>query len=491
MSARSVRDYRSTTSHATDRIHVARTLHQKLWDSHVVTEYGDGDALLYIDRQLLHEVSSPQGFAGLAERGIRISRPAAQLSVADHSVPTRGRDRPIADAQARAQVELLTRNSRRFGVAHIPLHDARHGIVHVIGPELGFTLPGITLVCGDSHTSTHGAFGALAFGIGATEIECVLATQTLRQTRAKDLQVRIDGCLATGVYAKDLILHIVGRLGASGAVGYAIEYAGDLVASLSMTARMTLCNMTIEAGSRVGLVAPDDTTFAWLDGRPMAPHGDAWLQAVDAWRALPSDADAAFDRVLRIDATTLAPQVTWGTSPDQVLPIDGRVPDPDLQRDDADRRKVARALDYIGLAPGSAIADARIDQVFIGSCTNGRLDDLRTAAAVLRGRRKASHVSALAVPGSASVKREAEAEGLDRVFIDAGFEWRDAGCSLCVAMNDDRLAPGMRCASTSNRNFEGRQGAGARTHLVSPATAAASAIAGHLADPRALEPNPA
>ena len=465
---------------------MSETLYRKLWNSHVVTEYGDGTALLYIDRQLLHEVSSPQGFEGLHDRGLPVARPETQLSVADHSVPTHFRDRPIADPQARAQVELLTENSRVFRLSHIPLRDARHGIVHVIGPEQGFTLPGITMVCGDSHTSTHGAFGALAFGIGATEIECVLATQTLRQSRARDLQVRIDGTLAPQVAAKDVILHVIGRLGASGAVGYAIEYAGSLVASLDMPGRMTLCNMTIEAGSRTGLVAPDDVTYAWLENRPMVPKGAAWRQALDYWRTLPSDANATFDRTLHVDAATLAPQVTWGTSPDQVLAIGERVPDPDAQADDASRRKVARALDYIGLAAGSALEDARIDQVFIGSCTNGRLDDLRAAADVLRGRKKAAHVNALAVPGSAQVKRQAEDEGLDRVFIDAGFEWRDAGCSLCVAMNDDRLAPGTRCASTSNRNFEGRQGVGARTHLVSPATAAASAIAGHLADPRAF-----
>jgi len=406
------------------------------------------------------------------------------LSVADHSVPTRGRDRPIADATARAQVELLSKNTSDFHVRHIPLHDLRHGIVHVIGPEQGFTLPGITLVCGDSHTSTHGAFGALAFGIGASEIECVLATQTLRQTRARDLRVTIDGTLSRGVAAKDVILHVIGRLGAAGAVGHAIEYAGDTVRRMSMAERMTLCNMTIEAGSRTGLVAPDDTTFAWIEGRPLAPSGALFDEAVAYWRTLTSDADAAIDRALMIDAATLAPQVTWGTSPDQVVAIDGRVPDPDAEVDEASRRKVKQALDYIGLAAGSALQDARIDQVFIGSCTNGRIEDLRAAAAVLEGRRKASHVAAMVVPGSAQVKAQAEREGLDRVFTAAGFEWRDAGCSLCVAINDDRLAPGIRSASTSNRNFEGRQGVGARTHLVSPATAAATAIAGHLADAR-------
>ncbi len=467
---------------------MARTLYRKLWDDHVVTDYGDDEALLYIDRQMLHEISSPQGFEGLRERRLPIARPDAQMSVADHSVPTRGREVDIADRQAREQVELLTRNAAEFRVRHIPLRDLRHGIVHIIGPEQGFTLPGITLVCGDSHTSTHGAFGALAFGIGASEIECVLATATLRQTRAHDLRVDVHGSLAAGVSAKDVILFIIGRLGASGAVGHAIEYGGDTVRRMTMAERMTLCNMTIEAGSRTGLVAPDDTTFAWITGRPLAPTGAMLERALDYWRTLASDRDAMVERVLDVDASTLAPQVTWGTSPDQVVAIDGRVPDPDAQPDDARRAKVARALDYIGLAPGGSIADARIDQIFIGSCTNGRIEDLRAAAAILRGRHKDGRVQAMVVPGSAQVKAEAEREGLDRVFIEAGFEWRDAGCSLCVAINDDRLAPGTRCASTSNRNFEGRQGVGARTHLVSPATAAASAIAGHLADPREYAP---
>ncbi len=466
------------------RLIVKRTLYRKLWDAHVVTEYDDGDALIYIDRQMLHEISSPQGFEGLRERGLPVARPGAQLSVADHSVPTHRRDRPIADPVAREQVELLTRNTREFRLHHIPLDDARHGIVHIIGPEQGFTLPGITLVCGDSHTSTHGAFGALAFGIGATEIECVLATQTLRQSRARDLRVVIDGTLAPGVSAKDVILHVIGRIGAAGGVGHAIEYAGDTVRRMGMAERMTLCNMTIEAGSRTGLIAPDDTTFAWIEGRPLAPRGALFTQAVDYWRTLPTDADAAVDRTVTIDAAALVPHVTWGTSPDQVVAIDGRVPDPDAQPDAASRDKVRKALDYIGLTAGAAIQDARIDQVFIGSCTNGRIEDLRAAAAVLRGRTKAAHVAAMVVPGSAQVKLQAEQEGLDRIFTAAGFEWRDAGCSLCVAINDDRLAPGTRCASTSNRNFEGRQGVGARTHLVSPATAAATALAGHLADAR-------
>ena len=463
-----------------------RTLYDKLWDAHVVTDYGDGSALLYIDRQLLHEVSSPAAFAGLRERGQAPHRPEAQLAVADHAVPTRHREAPIPDPQARAQVELLARNAAESGIRYIPLHDARHGIVHVIGPEQGFTQPGMTLVCGDSHTSTHGAFGALAFGIGASECECVLATQTLRQARARNLRVSVHGQLRPGVAAKDVILAIVGRLGAAGAVGHAIEYGGDTVRRMGMAERMTVCNMSIEAGARSGLIAPDDTTFAWLEGRPMAPAGAAWREALAHWRGLFTDADAVFDRSLEIDASALAPQVTWGTSPDQVVPIDGHVPDPGAQRDAAASAKVERALAYMGLRPGTALRGVSIDAAFIGSCTNGRIEDLRAAATVLRGRRKAAHVTTIAVPGSARVKQQAEAEGLDQVFLDAGFEWRDAGCSLCVAMNDDRLAPGQRCASTSNRNFEGRQGAGARTHLMSPASVAASALAGRLADVREL-----
>ncbi len=463
-----------------------QTLYDKLWTSHLVSEDEDGSSLLYIDRQMLHEVSSPQAFAGLTARGLAVRRPQAQLAVADHAVPTRHRDRPIADPLARNQVALLETNTSAAGLRYIPLHDPRHGIVHIIGPELGFTLPGITLVCGDSHTATHGAFGALAFGIGASEVECVLATQTLRQRRARNLRVQADGRLAPGVAAKDLILHIVGRLGAAGAVGHCIEYAGSTVAGLAMAARMTLCNMSIEAGARSGLIAPDDTTFAWLQATPGAPRGASWERALDHWRTLASDPEAAFDRVLAVDADRLAPQLTWGTSPDQVLPIDGRVPDPAAADSDAAARKTERALAYMGLVPGTALQDVPIDQVFIGSCTNSRIDDLRSAAALLRGRHKAAHVNAMVVPGSAAVARQAEAEGLDQVFIAAGFEWRAAGCSLCVAMNDDRLQSGQRCASTSNRNFEGRQGAGARTHLMSPVSAAASAVLGHLADPRQL-----
>jgi 3-isopropylmalate/(R)-2-methylmalate dehydratase large subunit len=463
---------------------MAQTLYDKLWTSHVVRDYGDGLALLYIDRQLLHEVSSPQTFEGMRTAGRAVRRPAAHLTVVDHAVPTRDRDKPIADPLAREQVSLLARNAAEFGLRHFSLDDPRQGIVHVIGPELGFTLPGMTLVCSDSHTSTHGAFGALAFGIGASESETVLATQTLRQTRAKTLKVCITGRLSKGVGAKDLILALIGKLGSAGAVGYAIEYAGEAVRRLSMEARMTLCNMSIEAGARMGMIAPDETTFAYLQGRPLAPKGEMWKAALADWRTLFSDADAVFDKTVTLDAASLSPQVTWGSSPDQTISVDAAVPDPALARTDAERLKTERALAYMGLVPGTSLTDVAIDNVFIGSCTNGRIEDLRAAAGVLRGRKVAPHVTAIAVPGSGTVKRQAEAEGLDKVFLDAGFEWREAGCSLCVAMNNDRLDPGKRCASTSNRNFEGRQGVGARTHLMSPLSAAASAVAGHIADAR-------
>jgi 3-isopropylmalate/(R)-2-methylmalate dehydratase large subunit len=462
----------------------SQTLYDKLWSSHVVHDYGDGVSLLYIDRHLIHEVSSPQAFEGLRGSGRAVRRPAAQLAVADHAVPTKDRDKPIADPLAREQVSLLTANAEQFGIRHLDLNDARQGIVHVIGPELGFTQPGMTIVCGDSHTSTHGAFGALAFGIGASECETVLATQTLRQTRARNMRVTIAGALHPGVTAKDIILALIGQLGSAGAVGYAIEYAGDAVRALSMEGRMTLCNMSIEAGARMGLIAPDETTFTYIKGRPMAPQGALWDAALSDWRTLFSDADAVFDREVVLNAHELVPQVSWGTSPDQVIAVTGTVPGPDAAASEAARLKTIRALSYMGLSAGTPLSDIAIDDVFIGSCTNGRIEDLRAAAHVLRGRKVAPTVTALAVPGSGSVKRQAEAEGLDKVFIAAGFEWREAGCSLCVAMNNDRLAAGRRCASTSNRNFEGRQGAGARTHLMSPASAAASAIAGHIADVR-------
>ena len=461
-----------------------QTLYEKLWSSHVVRELGEGLALLYIDRQLIHEVSSPQAFEGLRVNGRTVRRPASHLAVADHAVPTKDRDRPIADPLARDQVALLARNTAEFDIRHLGLSDERQGIVHVIGPELGFTQPGMTIVCGDSHTSTHGAFGALAFGIGASECESVLATQALRQTRAKTMRVEIGGALGPGVGPKDVILAIISKLGASGAVGYAIEYTGEAVRALSMEGRMTLCNMSIEAGARMGMIAPDETTFAYLKDRPLAPKGEMWERALAYWRTLISDPGAAYDREFIVDAGTLAPQVTWGTSPDQGGAITSRVPVPQAARSEKNGEKIARALDYMGLAPGARLQDVAIDAVFIGSCTNGRIEDLRAASQIVRGHKVADHVTALVVPGSGPVKRQAEAEGLDRIFIEAGFQWREAGCSLCVAMNNDRLEPGKRCASTSNRNFEGRQGAGARTHLMSPITAAASAIAGKLADVR-------
>ncbi len=463
---------------------VPQTLYDKLWDAHVVTDYGDGSALLYIDRQLVHEVSSPQAFEGLRTNGRRVRRPETHLAVADHAVPTRHRDRPIADPLARDQVALLAANAAEFGLRHLGVDNPGQGIVHVIGPEMGFTQPGLTIVCGDSHTSTHGAFGALAFGIGASECEAVLATQTLRQSRARTMKVDITGALARGVTAKDLILTVVATLGSAGGAGCALEYAGPAVEALSMEGRMTLCNMSIEAGARMGLIAPDETTFAWLKGRALAPSGADWGKAVDWWRTLRSDPGAVFDRTLEIDAGRVAPRVTWGTSPDQSAPVDARVPDPAQAPDAAARTKIAKALNYMGLEPGTPLTEVAVDHVFIGSCTNGRIEDLRAAAAVVEGLRIAPGVSALAVPGSGAVKRQAEAEGLDRIFLDAGFEWREPGCSLCVAMNDDRLPAGSRCASTSNRNFEGRQGAGARTHLMSPAMAAAAALTGRIADVR-------
>lgn len=456
------------------------TLYDRLWDAHVVASLEDGGALLYIDRQMLHEVSSPQAFAGLVKAGRSVRRPAAHLALADHAVPTRNRGLPIADLQARAQVDLHAANCARHGITYFPLSDERQGIVHVVGPEQGFTLPGITLVCGDSHTATHGAFGALAFGIGSSEAECVLATQTLPQKKAKMLAVNATGAFDRHVGAKDLILALIARIGAAGAVGHAIEYRGSAIAALSMEARMTLCNMSIEAGSRTGLIAPDETTFAYVEGRPRAPKGTDWGRAVAFWRTLRSDDDAAFDRSVDIDVSALAPMVTWGTSPDQAIGIDANVPVAASTKDRA-------ALAYMGLTEGQSWSSVPVDTVFIGSCTNSRIEDLRAASSVLKGHRKADGVTALVVPGSGLVKRQAESEGLDRIFVESGFEWRDAGCSLCVAMNDDRLASGSRCASTSNRNFEGRQGAGARTHLMSPVMAAAAAVTGHIADVRTLE----
>ncbi len=463
-----------------------KTLYDKLWEDHVVREEGD-TALLYIDRQLLHEVTSPQAFEGLRLAGRRPWRPAANLAVPDHNVPTAGREQGIADPISRIQVEALDKNCRAFGIQEFAMDDPRQGIVHVIGPEQGFTLPGMTLVCGDSHTSTHGAFAALAFGIGTSEVEHVLATQCLLMKKARNMLIRVEGALPTGVTAKDLALHIIGRIGTAGGTGYAIEFAGPAVEALSMEGRMTLCNMAIEAGARTGLVGVDDKTLRYLEGRPFAPRGEMWARAAAAWRRLRSDADAAFDRVVVIDAREVEPQVTWGTSPEMTVSVKGRVPDPSKEPDAVRRAGMEKALRYMDLAPGTPIEAIAIDKVFIGSCTNARLEDLREAARVLKGRRIAENIQqALVVPGSGLVKRQAEEEGLDEIFKAAGFEWRDPGCSMCLGMNADRLGPGERCASTSNRNFEGRQGAGGRTHLVSPAMAAAAAVAGRFVDVREL-----
>ncbi len=466
---------------------VARTLYDKVWDQHVVKTYDDGSALLYIDRHLVQEVSSPQAFAGLIDEHRTLRRPEAHLAVADHAVPTRFRHLPPPDGLASRQVTRLEENCARFGISYIPVRDDKHGIVHVIGPELGFTLPGLTLVCGDSHTSTHGAFGALAFGIGASECECVFATQALRQRKQKSMRVLLVGQLADGVAVKDIILALIARIGTNGGTGYAIEYAGPAITSLSMEARMTLCNMSIEAGARVGMVAPDETTIAYVKGRPLAPPVEQWEAAIAYWRTLPSDPDAPFDREVTLDVSTLSPHVSWGTNPGETAPISGHVPDPSDEPDPERRAKMARSLAYMGLAPGTPLSAITIDRVFIGSCTNGRIEDLRRAAQIVDGRHIADGVAGIVVPGSTAVRLQAEAEGLNRIFLDAGFEWRDSGCSMCVAMNDDRLNAGERCASTSNRNFEGRQGVGGRTHLMSPAMAAAAAITGHLVDVRSLD----
>jgi 3-isopropylmalate/(R)-2-methylmalate dehydratase large subunit len=451
------------------------TLYDKLWNTHVVAQESDSQAIIYIDRMLIHEVSSPQAFEGMRLRGFKPRRITPLLAVADHAVPTRPRA-IIDDPQARAQVALLERNCVETGIEYVALDAMQQGIVHVIGPEQGFTLPGTTLVCGDSHSATHGAFGALAFGIGTSEIECVLATQVLRQKKAKAMRVTIGGLLGAGVTAKDLILALIAQIGASGGVGHAIEYAGSAVAGLSMEARMTLCNMTIEAGARIGIIAPDATTFAYLEGRPRVPIGAMWIKAMTCWQTLHSDADAMFDREIALDATDIAPQVSWGTSPDQTVAVTGSVPET------ANDRQLA----YMDLTRGQRLSGLPVDAVFIGSCTNGRIEDLRAAARVVRGRQVADGLVAIVVPGSGMVKRQAEAEGLRDIFVEAGFEWREPGCSLCVAMNDDRLKPGQRCASTSNRNFEGRQGIGARTHLMSPMMAAAAAVTGHITDVRAM-----
>jgi 3-isopropylmalate/(R)-2-methylmalate dehydratase large subunit len=459
------------------------TLFEKIWNAHVVHEEPGRPTLLYIDRHFVHEVTSPQAFDGLREAGRRVRRPDLTFATMDHNVPTDNRWN-ITDPISRRQIEVLRRNCEQFGITLFDLDSEDNGIVHVIGPELGITLPGLTIVCGDSHTSTHGAFGALAFGIGTSEVEHVLATQTLPQMKPRTMAIRLEGKLPLGVTAKDIILSVIGRIGAGGGTGCVIEYMGEAVRALSMEERLTICNMSIEAGARAGMIAPDETTFAYLEGRRFAPQGKQFERAVAYWQTLPSDPDAPFDREVRFDVSTFAPQVTWGTSPEQVVDVTDRVPDPASFSDETKAKAAERALQYMGLKPGTPIQEIRIDRVFIGSCTNGRLRDLRAAAAVVKGKKVAPHVRAMVVPGSQRVKRMAEEEGLHRIFIEAGFEWRDSGCSMCLGMNPDILQPGERSASTSNRNFEGRQGRGGRTHLVSPEMAAAAAIAGHFVDIR-------
>ena len=470
-----------------------RTLYQKIWDAHVVERRDDGTCLIYIDRHLVHEVTSPQAFEALRLNGRKVRRPDLTLAVPDHNLPTTprldpaGQRLPIADPESAQQLAALERNAPAFGIRYIADTDAEQGIVHVVGPEQGFTLPGCTLVCGDSHTAAHGALGALAFGIGTSEVEHVLATQTLLLKQSRSMNIRIEGTLGFGVSPKDLILHIIGRIGAAGGTGYVIEYSGSTIRDMSIEGRLTVSNMSIEAGARAGLIAPDDKTFDYLEGRPMAPKGEAWEAALAWWRSLPTDQGATFDRTIDIEAGGVAPTVTWGTSPEDVAPITGAVPSPDSFDEAAKREAAAKSLAYMGLTPGERLQDVAVENIFIGSCTNSRIEDLRAAAAVLRGRRRAANVKqALVVPGSGLVKRQAEAEGLDRVFTEAGFEWREPGCSACLGMNPDKVPAGERCASTSNRNFVGRQGPGARTHLVSPAMAAAAAVTGRLTDVREL-----
>ncbi|NIO40971.1 MAG: 3-isopropylmalate dehydratase large subunit [Burkholderiales bacterium] len=465
-----------------------QTLYDKLWDSHVVRTEADGTALIYIDRHLVHEVTSPQAFEGLKLAHRKPWRSDSVVATADHNTPTTNWDRGIEDPISRLQVETLDANIREFGAkAYFPFLDRRQGIVHVIGPEQGATLPGMTVVCGDSHTSTHGAFACLAHGIGTSEVEHVLATQCLVQKKMKNMLVKVEGILGRGVSAKDIALALIGQIGTAGGTGYAIEFGGSAVRALSMEGRMTLCNMAIEAGARAGMVAVDDITVSYLQGRAFAPKAEMWARAVDYWRSLKSDASAPFDFVVKLNASQIKPQVTWGTSPEMVIAVDGRIPDPEKERDEVRREGMERALVYMGLEPNMAVTDIKIDKVFIGSCTNSRIEDLRAAAQVIKGRRVASNVKlAMVVPGSGPVKQQAEQEGLDRIFSEAGFEWRQPGCSMCLAMNNDRLEAGERCASTSNRNFEGRQGAGGRTHLVSPSMAAGAAIEGHFVDVRSM-----
>lgn len=461
----------------------AKTLYDKLWDQHVVRSESDGTALIYIDRHLVHEVTSPQAFEGLRLAGRTPYRLSSILATPDHNVPTSHREQGITDPISRLQVETLGQNCAAFGITEFGLNDIRQGIVHVVGPEQGATLPGMTVVCGDSHTSTHGAFGALAFGIGTSEVEHVMATQCLLQRKSKNMLIKVEGHVNPGITAKDIVLAIIGKIGTAGGTGYAIEFAGEAIEALSMEGRMTVCNMTIEAGARAGMIAVDDTTINYLKGRPFAPTGENWDKAVAAWRELRSDPGAHFDRVVTLDATQIKPQVTWGTSPEMVVPVDATIPDPDDEPDAVKRNGMQKALDYMDLRANQPITEIRLDRVFIGSCTNSRIEDLREAAAAIKGGKVADNIKqAMVVPGSGLVKQQAEKEGLDKIFIEAGFEWRDPGCSMCLAMNADRLEAGEHCASTSNRNFEGRQGQGGRTHLVSPAMAAAAAIAGHFVD---------
>ena len=466
-----------------------RTLFDKIWDHHVVETLPDGTALLYIDRHLVHEVTSPQAFEGLRNAGRPVRRPDATIAVVDHNIATDSSRRTgILDPESRLQVETLESNVVEFGVPYIPLLDARQGIVHIIGPEQGLSLPGTTIVCGDSHTSTHGAMGALAFGIGTSEVEHVLATQTLLQKPARNMRVTVDGTLPLGCTAKDIVLAIIGKIGTAGGTGHVIEFAGEAIRALDMAGRMTVCNMSIEAGARAGMIAPDRTTFDYVKGRPYAPKGEAFDRAVTWWSSLPTDNGARFDKEVTLRAEEIAPMVSWGTSPEDVAPITATVPDPAAVADETRRAQLARMVEYMGLVPGQKLTDLKVDVVFIGSCTNARIEDMRVAAAIARGRHVAAGVRAMVVPGSGLVKAQAEAEGLDRIFTEAGFEWREAGCSMCLGMNPDKLTPGQRCASTSNRNFEGRQGPGGRTHLCSPAMAAAAALAGHLTDVREWQP---
>ncbi len=463
-----------------------RTLFDKVWDAHVVEQLPDGTCVLYIDRHLVHEVTSPQAFEGLRLAGHKVRRPDATIAVADHNIPTEGRANGIKEEDSRIQVETLERNVAEFGVPYFPIMSPQQGIVHIIGPEQGISLPGMTIVCGDSHTSTHGAMGSLAFGIGTSEVEHVLATQTLLQNRAKNMLVRVDGTLPVGCTAKDIVLAVIGVIGTAGGTGHVIEFAGPAIRALDMAGRMTVCNMSIEAGARAGMIAPDETTFAYVRGKPYAPKGEALERAIDWWRSLPADAGAVYDKTVVIDAATIAPMVTWGTNPEAVVAVTATVPNPADEADEAKRAQLARMVEYMGLVPGQKMTDLKIDVVFIGSCTNGRIEDIRAAAAIARGRRVAPGVRAMVVPGSGIVRDQAEAEGLDKILLEAGFEWREPGCSMCLGMNPDKLTPGQRCARTSNRTFEGRQGPGGRTHLLSPAMAAAAAVTGHIADVREL-----